>query len=370
MKIFISIPWFLPAFKAGGPIRSIANMVGTYNSNVEYFIFCGSKDVDGAELQVSEFNTWISYSGNCKVWYASENATFALKQEFKKSGAGILYIVGIFDYEFNIVPLLKLSAAKKILSVRGMLHSGALSQKTIKKKLFLNYLKAVGVHKRIVFHATDDVEAAHVKNVFGNNVTVQVANNFAAAASNTIALIDKPIGFLKLVTVALISPMKNHLLVLEALMHCTANIEYTIYGAVKDDEYWYQCKSIVRELPKNIFVHYGGELSPIEVEAKLKENHVFVMPSKSENFGHAIAEALAIGKPVITSNNTPWVQLRENHAGVNVDFNAQVLASEINGFANLNNEEYAMLSKSALQYYILSQTNSPLMEQYRNLFSV
>jgi glycosyltransferase involved in cell wall biosynthesis len=279
VKIFISIPWFLPAFKAGGPIRSIANLVGTFNINVEYYIFCGSKDVDGTELQVSEFNTWISHSANCKVWYASENVTFALKQEFQKTGASILYIVGIFDY----------NATKKVLSVRGMLHEGALSQKTIKKKLFLNYLKAVGVHKRIVFHATDTVEATHIKNVFGNKVVVQIANNFSAAAANTISLIDKPVGFLKLLTVALISPMKNHLLVLEALMHCTSNIEYTIYGAVKDDEYWYQCKSMIRELPKNIFVHYGGELSPIEVEEKLKENHVFIMPSKSENFGHAIA---------------------------------------------------------------------------------
>jgi glycosyltransferase involved in cell wall biosynthesis len=370
VKIFISIPWFLPAFKAGGPIRSIANMIGTFNTNVEYYIFCGSTDVDGAELQVTEFNTWISYSANCKVWYASENVTFALKQEFKNSGASILYIVGIFDYEFNIVPLLKLNATKKILSVRGMLHEGALSQKTIKKKLFLNYLKAVGVHKRIVFHATDEVEATHIRSIFGNKVTVQTANNFAAAAANTIAQIEKSVGFLKLVTVALISPMKNHLLVLEALMHCTSNIEYTIYGAVKDDEYWYQCKSIIRELPKNIFVHYGGELSPVEVEAKLKENHVFVMPSKSENFGHAIAEALAIGKPVITSNNTPWVQLRENHAGANVDFSAQALAKEIDGFANLNSEEYTVLSKSALLYYVNSQKNSPLMEQYTNLFSV
>jgi hypothetical protein len=84
----------------------------------------------------------------------------------------------------------------------------------------------------------------------------------------------------------------------------------------------------------------------------------------------AKAKILDMLLPVITSNNTPWLQLRENGAGVNIDFDALVLAGEIDGFANLNNEEYAMLSKSALHYYVNSQTNSPLMEQYRNLFSV
>ena len=47
-KIFITIPWFLPAFRAGGPIQSIANLVKEFNEDVEYFIFCGDTDLNGA----------------------------------------------------------------------------------------------------------------------------------------------------------------------------------------------------------------------------------------------------------------------------------------------------------------------------------
>ncbi len=47
-KIFIIIPWFLPAFRAGGPVQSIANLVKQYNDDVQYFIFCSDTDLNGS----------------------------------------------------------------------------------------------------------------------------------------------------------------------------------------------------------------------------------------------------------------------------------------------------------------------------------
>ncbi|MCQ2057731.1 MAG: glycosyltransferase [Bacteroidaceae bacterium] len=36
---------------------------------------------------------------------------------------------------------------------------------------------------------------------------------------------------------------------------------------------------------------------------------VFVQPTYSENYGMAIAEALACGVPVVATNVTPWQEL-------------------------------------------------------------
>lgn len=42
---------------------------------------------------------------------------------------------------------------------------------------------------------------------------------------------------------------------------------------------------------------------------------LFVMPSRSENFGSAIAEALTAGRPVIATTGTPWPELRDEACG-------------------------------------------------------
>jgi glycosyltransferase involved in cell wall biosynthesis len=58
------------------------------------------------------------------------------------------------------------------------------------------------------------------------------------------------------------------------------------------------------------------------------------LPSHSENFGLTIAEALAHGVPVLTTDGTPWSQLSANAAGLCVpwpDFDRslqQLLAEE------------------------------------------
>ena len=42
---------------------------------------------------------------------------------------------------------------------------------------------------------------------------------------------------------------------------------------------------------------------------------MFFLPSFSENFGHAINEALSVGVPVLISDKTPWRNLQEKGMG-------------------------------------------------------
>ncbi len=358
----------MPAYKAGGPIQSIAALIENFNEGISYKIFCGDTDLDGSVLSVKR-DEWLLFNNYTRVWYASKNdLSKTLTDEIESIKPGVLFIIGIFSWHYNIVPLLFGKANKKILSVRGMLHPGALTQKKYKKRLFLNAIKLTGIHKKITFHATNADEAQYIKNEFGGDVNICVAGNFGRVIRRGEPLYKKE-GALQLITIALISPMKNHLAVLKALEKCTGNIEYNIYGPVKDMAYWQLCLQQINQLPGNIKVLYHGEVVPDEIPQLLAHNHVFIMPSKSENFGHAIFEALSAGLPVITSHATPWNDLIANKAGMNVSPEESELRDAIEFFAAMTNENYSEFSKNASAYILQRTDKENLRKQYTNMFS-
>lgn len=439
MKIFITIPWFQPAYKAGGPIQSVANMVkqlavssgqsavssgqptgscgwAVGNDAMEFKIFCSNKDLDGSLLQGVAFDEWVPYNAHTKVWYSSNNNILpVLQEEIQKEKSSYLFITGIYDWQFNAKPLLFCKGVKKIVSVRGMLHPGALSQKSFKKKIYLGFWKLLGLYKQWavgsgqsgnVFHATDEAEKKYIQQVFGPSVHVKVAANFPNVLDVQPVVQKKP-GQLKLVSVALVSAMKNILWVLEGLSlesgvvsresgvgsreekgvsrdwslvsgqssvvsvpsSVVNNIEYNIYGPIKDKPYWEACEAQIKKLPPNITVNYHGDIVPDKIDEALAANHVFILPSKSENYGHSMYEALSAGRPVITSNHTPWNKLEAAKAGINVSLNEPTeLVQAIKLFAAMGQEELDTWSKGARAYAETAVDVDEIRRQYEEMF--
>src|SRR5688572_14133700 len=120
--IFISIPWFTPAYKAGGPVQSISNMVQELQDGYRFYIYCSNEDLDGMPIDITHTNEWTSYNEQTKVWYArKQDRSQNLVQELEKIKPDYLYMVGIYSWHFTMVPLFFAKAANKIVSVRGML---------------------------------------------------------------------------------------------------------------------------------------------------------------------------------------------------------------------------------------------------------
>ena len=370
-KIFITIPWFLPAFRAGGPIQSIANLVREYHEGITYFIFCGDTDINGAELENIETNKWTSYNDHTQVWYARpEKTSDTLLKQVETIKPDMIFITGLFSWHYNIVPILFCKGPAKILSARGMLHPGALTQRKWKKRIYLQLFKLLEYHYNVAFHATDEAEAKYITDYFGEPAKVFVAGNFPNKIS-WLPLPGKEKGHLKLISVTLISPIKNILLVLESLEKCKDIIQYDIYGPVKDENYWDQCKQQIKSLPSNIKVEFHKEVTPEKVKEVLREVHVFILPSKSENFGHAHYEALSAGRPLITGIDTPWTHLRESAAGVNVSLEDTTgIAEAIHFFAQMEEEEFEKWSRSAAAYSEKQVDMDKIKEDYRQMFEM
>ena len=126
---------------------------------------------------------------------------------------------------------------------------------------------------------------------------------------------------------------------------------------------------IDKNMPANIQVNYHGDMAPEKIEDALAENHVFILPSKSENFGHAIYEALSAGRPVITSNTTPWNNLEAAKAGKNITLtDTQEMVKAIGFFAGMGQEQIEEWSRGARVYAEEAVDVEAIRRQYEEMF--
>jgi glycosyltransferase involved in cell wall biosynthesis len=90
-----------------------------------------------------------------------------------------------------------------------------------------------------------------------------------------------------------------------------------------------ELEQMIRELDLKKSVTLSGPLFNEEKLAAYALADLFVLPSYSENFGIAVAEALASGLPVITTKNTPWRGLTDHRCGWWIDANEEVLGEAL-----------------------------------------
>lgn len=71
----------------------------------------------------------------------------------------------------------------------------------------------------------------------------------------------------------------------------------------------------------------------------LQQADLFVLPSFTENFGIAVAEALASGVPVVTTKGTPWQELVEHRCGWWVDIGVEPLVAALREATSHSDQE-------------------------------
>jgi len=82
-----------------------------------------------------------------------------------------------------------------------------------------------------------------------------------------------------------------------------------------------------------------------EKEVAFEWCDALVLPSRSENFGLVVAEALARGKPVITTKGTPWERVVEHGCGWWVEVTAEALRDAIMECVNMPRSELAKMGE-------------------------
>lgn len=330
-RILVLTEHFAPAYKAGGIVRSLENLVTLFDEEFEFRILSGNTNLCKKEkLTGIAVNEWRSFGKNSKTIYLSAQKQKAgvLKKIFNTVHPDVIYINGMYSFFFTILPLLLLKVRYKkipvVLAPNGMLHSGAISNKPIKKNIYLRLFQFFGFHKEIKWHATDWQEKEDIHRFFGLQSKVLVVPPVVPKqAMPCMNFIKKESGHVKLVLLSVIAEKKGHFRLLRLLQKLPKEyrIELHLYGPVKDKAVWTACQQEIEALPDSIKVSYHGFAEPQSVSLVLQKHHFFVLLTQGENFCQAAYESLSAGRPLIISDQTPWRDLQKQKAGWDISLN-------------------------------------------------
>lgn len=320
-QVLAFIDWYKPFFKAGGPVRSMVNLVDHLHDRVDFHIVTGDRDYTaGSGPKDLVRDAWTTKDAGERVWHASpkQRTLKQWKALLRERTWDVVYINGLYSKWSTIAPLwaLRGSRQRRIVAVRGMLAKGPMKQSAAKKRTFLLAMKTTGCFKGVEFQATNAEEVEDIRRWIGGDVKVHLVPNLGRKAGSAVPVpIQKKPGSVRLVSVGRIAPEKNTLFAIECLRAVKGYVRFDLYGTVYDQAYWKRCQEAVASLPPNIGVKWHGHIEQDRVSAAIAEAHAVFMPSVGENFGHTMLEALEVGRPLLISDRTPWKDLETKQAG-------------------------------------------------------
>lgn len=373
-KLLILTRWYLPAVKSGGTVRSITALVNGLKNDFDITILTSDRDLGATEpYENVEFDILTSHK-DIPIVYMSKLNVSNIYKYIKLVEPDIIYVNSFFDITTQVMMLLKFSRlirAKIILAPRGELAEGALSIKANKKKIYLFIHKLLNLSKGIIFHATSKEDSLDILKEFPNN-RIEIIQNAKEEDKVIFTLPYKEKNQLKMVFISRIAPVKNLLYALNILEKSKlgGSVVFDIYGPEEDKNYWNECQKVIARLPNNIEVTYKGFVEPEMIRSVLSKYHVFFLPTKGENFGHAIVEAMQVGLIPIISNKTPWQGLENIEAGFSLSLDSPDSFSHAVEEALLfENEIFLKRSENITKYIAKNVNNRKNLEKYKTLFN-
>lgn len=373
-KILLLCDYFLPSVRAGGPVRSIAAFINCLKTDFDITVVTRNHDLSVPEPFKRIQSDQLQQCNGYQILYlTSRNIIPGIYQIMKASHFDIIYCNSFFSMKFSIIPLIisqliKIKNSRIIISSHGELSYGALSIKTVRKKCYILFFKKF-FSRDVEFLAASPREAKEIEKI---NLSQRLTTlpNIPSQKTLTEVINHKKENTINIIFLSRISKIKNLLGAIEILSHVKGIVYFDIYGPIEDKGYWEECMQNLRKLPKNIHANYKGGCDPDNVLDTLKIYDLFFLPTFNENYGYVIVESLASACPVLLSNQTPWHDLSEHHAGWEYPLTQpQLFAEKIDSIITMNNETYHSYKRGALNYYQNHILNNSLVDDYRTFFN-
>ncbi|HEX7182459.1 MAG TPA: glycosyltransferase [Thermoanaerobaculia bacterium] len=329
MKILHVVPTYVPAWRHGGPIRSVHGLCKALAARGhEITVFTTDVDTDGAVPP----SRAVRLDG-VEVWYFPVSAPRRLYRS-PAMGAALAERMGGFDLvHLHSVFLWPTSAAARaaeragvpyLLAPRGMLVADLLRRRgRWRKALWIRFAERRTIARAAGLHVTSDLEAEEARrlglplppvHVVANGIEPEPAPDGAAP------LIPEPF----LLFLGRVSWKKGLDRLIPALSH-VPGIDLAIAGNDEED-YRPKLERLAEEAGVAGRVRFLGPVHGEDKAALLHRAAALVLPSYSENFGNSALEALAAGRPVVVTPEVGLAEVvRETGAGLVVEGAPEIL---------------------------------------------
>ena len=106
----------------------------------------------------------------------------------------------------------------------------------------------------------------------------------------------------------------------------------------------------------------------IQIRRAVEQQYdVSVLLSKNENFALSILESLRHSIPVLTTNNTPWSNIKHHNAGWYIDMKKDNLKKILKNIFEINNNDLLEMSKNAYKLSLEYKWDK-ISSQYENIY--
>lgn len=217
--------------------------------------------------------------------------------------------------------------AQLVVSPRGTLSVWALNHSRWKKRMMWGLLQRPAIRDAACFHATAESEYEDIRRVGFRQPVCIIPNGIAVPPTDVDALRTGG-GLRRLLFLSRLHPKKG----LENLLRAWSAVEsrypdweLEIVGP-DSNGYLARLQALQQELRLRR-VHFRGPAFGDQKWQAYQSAELYVLPTHSENFGMAVAEALAAGTPAIVTKGAPWQGLETHQAGWWIDVGVDPLVA-------------------------------------------
>jgi len=172
--ILILLGSYLPAYKAGGPIRSIENLVAAVGEEFHFRVVTSDRDLgDKFPFPGIVANRWVRV-GRADVMYLRPGlpgflGMYALLRSVDRNT--VLYLNSFFSRRFSMLAILMLRLKlcrirRLVLAPRGEFSLGALQLKPTRKRVYIRISQWFGLYQGLIWHASSEFEATDIRRQF------------------------------------------------------------------------------------------------------------------------------------------------------------------------------------------------------------